>query len=279
MRDANKVIAFTGAGISTACGIPDFRGPQGVWTCQVGLCRHTLLSYNPVALQTWCLFSLHILCVQAVNSCVSRRQRANILCLLQPQRKGLPPPRLQTSFLYAKPSLTHQALLGLMQSGKLDYICSQNVDSLHLRSGVPRSQLAELHGNCFAERCKKCKQEYIRDFEMDTVSVWKQLVKVLPAYLDADRGPPAILGNSLQSWLCLIDQHTVCRAMQKGCKLKSHFLVSQTRCAYELDVIQLSVIGVYRSTGWFQAHWSPLHSAQLPRSVDRSYLRLGGCST
>jgi len=37
-------------------------------------------------------------------------------------------------------------------------------------AGVPRSQLAELHGNCFAERCKKCKSEYVRDFEMDTVS-------------------------------------------------------------------------------------------------------------
>jgi NAD-dependent SIR2 family protein deacetylase len=39
----------------------------------------------------------------------------------------------------------------------------------HCAAGVPRSQLAELHGNCFAERCKKCKTEYVRDFEMDTV--------------------------------------------------------------------------------------------------------------
>ncbi len=39
-----------------------------------------------------------------------------------------------------------------------------------LLAGVPRSELAELHGNCFAERCKKCKTEYVRDFEMDTVS-------------------------------------------------------------------------------------------------------------
>jgi hypothetical protein len=84
VQQANKIIAFTGAGISTAAGIPDFRGPQGVWTLQ---------------------------------------------------RKGLPLPKLQTSFVYAKPSLTHQALLGLLQSGKLQYICSQNVDSLHLRSG------------------------------------------------------------------------------------------------------------------------------------------------
>ncbi|KAF8062076.1 SRT1 [Scenedesmus sp. PABB004] len=84
-------------------------------------------------------------------------------------RKGLPLPKLATSFVYAKPSLTHQVLVGLLAAGRLTYVCSQNVDSLHLRSGVPREQLAELHGNCFAERCKKCKVEYVRDFEMDTV--------------------------------------------------------------------------------------------------------------
>ena len=60
--------------------------------------------------------------------------------------------------------------MGLLQTGKLSYIVSQNVDGLHLRSGVPRAQLAELHGNCFAERCVKCKHEYIRDFEIETVS-------------------------------------------------------------------------------------------------------------
>ncbi|KAI8466807.1 MAG: hypothetical protein J3K34DRAFT_524218 [Monoraphidium minutum] len=118
VRAARRVVAFTGAGISTACGIPDFRGPGGVWTLQ---------------------------------------------------RAGKPLPRLQTSFGYAKPSLTHMALVGLMRTGKLTYVCSQNVDGLHLRSGVPRPQLAELHGNCFAERCKRCGAEYVRDFEMDTV--------------------------------------------------------------------------------------------------------------
>jgi mono-ADP-ribosyltransferase sirtuin 6 len=85
VRAAKRVVAFTGAGISTACGIPDFRGPTGVWTMQ---------------------------------------------------RQGKPLPKAKTSFLYAQPSLTHMALLGLMQAGKLKYICSQNVDSLHLRSGV-----------------------------------------------------------------------------------------------------------------------------------------------
>lgn len=63
-----------------------------------------------------------------------------------------------------------QALVALLHAGKLQHVVSQNVDGLHLRSGIPRRQLAELHGNCFAERCVKCKQEYIRDFEMETVS-------------------------------------------------------------------------------------------------------------
>ena len=68
--------------------------------------------------------------------------------------------------------------MALMRCGKVQMIVSQNVDGLHLRSGVPRSQLAELHGNCFAERCPKCKKEYIRDFEIETVSV---IISVLSA--------------------------------------------------------------------------------------------------
>ncbi len=59
-----------------------------------------------------------------------------------------------------------------MQRGKVRYVVSQNVDGLHLRSGVPRSKIAELHGNCFAERCPRCKKEYIRDFEIETVSLF-----------------------------------------------------------------------------------------------------------
>lgn len=56
-----------------------------------------------------------------------------------------------------------------MLTGKLDYLVSQNVDGLHLRSGIPRACLAELHGNCFAERCHACGTEYVRDFEVETV--------------------------------------------------------------------------------------------------------------
>ncbi|GMH35465.1 hypothetical protein BSKO_03333 [Bryopsis sp. KO-2023] len=115
---ASGIIVFTGAGISTSCGIPDFRGPKGVWTLQ---------------------------------------------------KQGKPPPELKMSFEMSKPSYTHQAIATLVSRGKISYVVSQNVDGLHLRTGIPRDKIAELHGNCFAERCSKCKKEYIRDFEMKTV--------------------------------------------------------------------------------------------------------------
>ena len=118
IADSKHFVAFTGAGISTSTGIPDFRGPNGVWT---------------------------------------------------KQRRGEPLPKASTPFEHARPSLTHQALLGLQRVGKLHFLVSQNVDSLHLRSGFPRASLAELHGNCFAERCTACKTEYVRDFEVGSV--------------------------------------------------------------------------------------------------------------
>lgn len=109
---------MTGAGISTSCGIPDFRGPNGVWTCQ---------------------------------------------------KQGRPLPKLDTTFASAQPSLTHMCILSLLRDGPAKYVVSQNVDGLHRRSGIPESQLAEVHGNCFMERCPSCGTYYMRDFEMVTV--------------------------------------------------------------------------------------------------------------
>uniref|UniRef100_K3Y901 NAD-dependent protein deacetylase SRT1 n=1 Tax=Setaria italica TaxID=4555 RepID=K3Y901_SETIT len=120
VQKSKHLVVFTGAGISTSSGIPDFRGPKGVWTMQ----------------------------------------RAG---------KGVPDASLP--FHRAVPSLTHMALVELERAGLLKFVISQNVDSLHLRSGFPREKLSELHGNSFKEICPCCKTEYLRDFEIETIGL------------------------------------------------------------------------------------------------------------
>ena len=85
------------------------------------------------------------------------------------QKKGEPIPPAKCSFDRARPTPTHMALVELQRAGFVRYLVSCNVDCLHIRSGFPRDRLAELHGNCFAERCDACGSEYIRDFEMPSV--------------------------------------------------------------------------------------------------------------
>ncbi|XP_025825070.1 NAD-dependent protein deacetylase SRT1 isoform X3 [Panicum hallii] len=120
VQKSKHLVVFTGAGISTSSGIPDFRGPKGVWTLQ---------------------------------------------------RAGKGVPNASLPFHRAVPSLTHMALVELERAGLLKFIISQNVDSLHLRSGFPREKLSELHGNSFKEICPCCKTEYLRDFEIETIGL------------------------------------------------------------------------------------------------------------
>nr|GEX02593.1 NAD-dependent protein deacetylase SRT1 [Tanacetum cinerariifolium] len=120
IKKSKHLVAFTGAGISTSSGIPDFRGPKGVWTLQ---------------------------------------------------REGKALPEASLPFHRAAPSITHMALVELERAGILKFVISQNVDSLHLRSGIPRQKLSELHGNSFREVCPSCGTEYLRDFELETVGL------------------------------------------------------------------------------------------------------------
>ncbi|KAJ9551596.1 hypothetical protein OSB04_015641 [Centaurea solstitialis] len=120
IKKSKHLVAFTGAGISTSCGIPDFRGPKGVWTLQ---------------------------------------------------REGKRLPEASLPFHRAAPGVTHMALVALERAGILKFVISQNVDSLHLRSGIPRNKLSELHGNSFREVCPSCGIEYLRDFEVETIGL------------------------------------------------------------------------------------------------------------
>jgi len=114
---AKHIVVHTGAGISTSAGIPDFRGPKGVWTLE---------------------------------------------------KKG-EKPEMNVSWDDAQPTKTHMALAKLVEVGKVRFIVTQNIDGLHLRSGVPRTSIAELHGNMFLDQCDKCHKMFVRDSPAPTV--------------------------------------------------------------------------------------------------------------
>ncbi|CAF1406481.1 unnamed protein product [Adineta steineri] len=128
IRNAKHVIVFTGAGISTSTGIPDFRSSM-----------NTILPTGP---GVWELRD-------------------------HPGAKRSPTARTTTS-TKAIPSVTHMALVELARRNLLHFVISQNTDGLHLRSGLPSILLAELHGNSNLETCKKCKTKYLRDFRTRT---------------------------------------------------------------------------------------------------------------
>ncbi|XP_037939826.1 NAD-dependent protein deacetylase Sirt6 [Teleopsis dalmanni] len=117
LETAKYVVIHTGAGISTSAGIPDFRGPNGVWTLE------------------------------------ERGEKPNI----------------NISFNDAAPTKTHMALRALVERGYVKYIVSQNIDGLHLKSGLARKYLAELHGNMFVEQCNKCLRQFVRTSAAPTV--------------------------------------------------------------------------------------------------------------
>lgn len=110
-------ISFTGAGISTAAGIPDYRSGMD-----------TVLPTGPGC---WEL---------AANKGKVGKAKATI----------------RTSIAKAIPTKSHMGFVGLMEAGFLKFVISQNVDGLHRKSGIPGHKIAELHGNTNLEKCEKC---------------------------------------------------------------------------------------------------------------------------
>jgi NAD-dependent deacetylase len=122
---ASSIVPFTGAGISTECGIPDFRSPGGLWTRNRPILFDEFVASRDARDESW------------------RRRFA-----------------MEATFAAAKPGRGHRALASLYRAGKVPSIITQNIDNLHQLSGFSAEHVIELHGNTTYARCIGCGQAY-----------------------------------------------------------------------------------------------------------------------
>lgn len=125
LRKARRILVFTGAGLSTESGLPDFRGPEGLWKT-VDPDDFTIQKYltNP---------ELRI-----------RQWSEGVLGGRRSPRAAI------------EPNPGHYAIVRLHREGRLAGVVTQNIDSLHHHSGLPDSSIAELHGNVRGSHCLDC---------------------------------------------------------------------------------------------------------------------------
>ena len=122
---ADRIVLFTGAGISTESGIPDFRSPGGIWTKQTPIDFSDFMRSDEARRETW------------------RRRFAMEPILRQ-----------------AAPNRGHRAVAELIRSGKAAAVITQNIDGLHQDSGIPDDKVIELHGNTTYAHCLDCGTRY-----------------------------------------------------------------------------------------------------------------------
>lgn len=124
--ESKKVVVFTGAGISTESGIPDFRGPGGIWS-----------RYDPED------FTIQ----KFLSSPAARKTIWKMSA-----ESGL--------LTEAEPNPAHYAIAELYQLSKLDCVITQNIDNLHQKAGVPADKVFELHGNTRWAVCLSCRRRF-----------------------------------------------------------------------------------------------------------------------
>lgn len=121
IRGAERILVFTGAGISTASGIPDYRGPQGVWKTRTPVYYHDFMSSEEHRRAYW-------------------QQKME-----DAETWGAAPP-----------NDVHRAVVRLEQAGKIEMVVTQNVDGLHAAAGTSKAKLVEIHGTNREIECQSC---------------------------------------------------------------------------------------------------------------------------
>ena len=150
LANAKYAIALTGAGISTESGIPDFRGPSGVWTRNPEAEKRAFRSYDRFMEDPkgWWI-------------------------------ERLTGPRLLQGLEKARPNLGHYALAELEKLGILKCVITQNVDALHEKAG--NKSLIEYHGNTLKLRCISCGTRFSRDeFDLEVLLKQNNLPPICP---------------------------------------------------------------------------------------------------
>ena len=122
---ASRIVPFTGAGISTESGIPDFRSPGGLWTKNKPIPFDDYMASAEMRSEAW------------------RRRFV-----------------MEESFAQAKPGRGHLALASLYRAGKVPALVTQNIDNLHQASGIAQTDIVELHGNTTYATCLGCEKRY-----------------------------------------------------------------------------------------------------------------------
>ncbi|MET0534090.1 MAG: Sir2 family NAD-dependent protein deacetylase [Steroidobacter sp.] len=121
LQTSRRILVFSGAGISTESGIPDFRSPGGVWSKMQPIYFQDFMASEHTRREAW------------------RRRFSNA-----------------DGWVGAKPNRGHLAVAELVRSGRANAVVTQNVDNLHQDSGVPDEKVIELHGNATYAKCLKC---------------------------------------------------------------------------------------------------------------------------
>lgn len=130
---ASVIVPFTGAGISTESGIPDFRSPGGLWTRNRPIPFDEFVARQDARDEAW------------------RRRFA-----------------MEPTFAQARPGRGHLALASLYKAGKVPAVVTQNIDNLHQASGIAADHVVELHGNTTYARCIACGKRH----ELSWVREW-----------------------------------------------------------------------------------------------------------
>src|SRR5580698_463568 len=123
LRASRRAVIFTGAGISTESGIPDFRSPGGIWTKMAPIDFQDFVASAEMRKEAW------------------RRRFA-----------------MEETFSTVKPNAGHRAVAQLVARGIASHVITQNIDNLHQDSGVPDEKVIEVHGNTRYAKCLDCGQ-------------------------------------------------------------------------------------------------------------------------